>query len=130
MTTVFQKQGHRSYFSLIVRQYRRNVLAVVGFWALIALIVIALAADFIANDKPILIQYEEKLYFPVVHSYLSDLKIVRWPREFRNKKFKLLVEMDARRPEAERKIGFVIFPPIPFSPNSTASLYHPNESVH
>jgi peptide/nickel transport system permease protein len=117
VATVSNKKSHRSYFSLIVQQFRRNNLAVVGFWALIALVIIALAADFIANDKPIAIRYEEKLYFPVVHSYLSDLKLARWPREFRNKKFKLLVEMDSRRPEAERKIGFVLFPPIPFSPN-------------
>ena len=45
------------------------------------------------------------------------MRLVRWPTEFRNKKFKLLVEMDSRRSEAERKISFVIFPLIPFSPN-------------
>ena len=117
MTSNSKSIRHRSYFSIIIRQYRRNKLALVGFWALIALVFIAITADFIANDKPLIIKYENKIYFPVVHSYLSDLRLLKWPTEFRNKKFKLLVELDNRLPEEERKISFIIFPPIPFSPN-------------
>lgn len=108
---------HRSYFSIIVRQFRRNKLALVGFWALVVLVFIAISADFLANDKPIVIQYEQKIYFPIVQSYLSKLGLLRWPTQFRNKKFKLLVEMDSRRSVEERKIGFIVFPPIPYSPN-------------
>ena len=117
MTRTSNNTTHRSYFSIIVRQFRRNKLAVAGFWALFALVFIAITADFIANDKPIVIQYENKIYFPVMHSYLSELGVLRWPSEFRNKKFKLLLEMDGRRPIEERKIGFILFPLIPYSPN-------------
>ena len=30
---------------------------------------ISLFADFIANEKPLLIKYENEFYFPILHSY-------------------------------------------------------------
>jgi len=106
-----------SYFALVSRQFKRNKMAMTGFWTLIVLVIIALGADFIANDRPLLIKYDGKLYSPVVHGYFIDLGLARWQSDFRNKKFKLLVEMDNRRPENERKIDWVLFPIIPYSPN-------------
>ncbi len=76
-----------SYFALVVRQFKRNKLAMVGFWTVIALIVIALTADFIANDRPLLIKYDGKLYSPVAQGFFVDMGLARWPAEFRNKKF-------------------------------------------
>ena len=89
----------------------------VGFWTVILLIVIALVADFIASDRPLLIIYDGKLSSPAVYGYAVDMGLATWPPEFRNKKFKKIVEMDSQRPEDQRKVGWVLFPPIPFSPN-------------
>ncbi len=88
-----------------------------GFGTVVALVLVALGADFIANDRPLAISCEGKLYLPAAQGYLVDLGLSRWPAEFRNKKFKKLVEMDERRPAEERCIDWVLFPPIPFSPN-------------
>ena len=43
-----------------------------GYWALwlfTALLVISLFAEFIANDRPLLISYEHQLYFPIFVTY-------------------------------------------------------------
>ena len=43
-----------------------------GFWSLwifLALLVVSLFAEFIANDKPLLISYDGRLYFPVLSTY-------------------------------------------------------------
>lgn len=111
------KQKSKSYFALVARQFRRNNLAMIGLWTVVVLVVIAIGADFIANDRPLLMKYDGKVYSPVIRGYMTDLGFSRWPVDFRNKKFKLLVEMDGRKPESERKIDWVVFPIVPFSPN-------------
>lgn len=110
-------QKNRSYFALVARQFRRNKLGMIGLWTVLALVIVALGSDFIANDRPLLMKYDGKIYSPVVRGFMTDLGLSRWPTDFRNKKFKLLVEMDSRKSESERKIDWVIFPMIPFSPN-------------
>src|SRR5437588_402510 len=43
-----------------------------GFWSLwifLALFVVTLFAEFIANDRPLLVQYDGALYFPVFNAY-------------------------------------------------------------
>ncbi len=112
-----RKERRTSYFALVVRQFKRGKMAMAGFWTLIALVLLAVFADFIASDRPLLMNYEGKIYSPVLQGYLVDMGLSNWNAEFRNKKFKLLVEMDNRKPEAERKINWVLFPIIPYSPN-------------
>jgi peptide/nickel transport system permease protein len=119
----------RSYFALVARQFKRNTLAVAGFSVVLFLIVIALTSDFIANDRPLALVYQGKLYFPAVKGMLVDAGLSAWQPEFRNKKFKRLVELDNVNADANsqiqnpkskiqnRKVGWVLFPPIPYSPN-------------
>ncbi len=111
------KPKRSSYFALVWRQFRRNKLAMFGLTVLIILILLALTADFIANDRPLAIKYDGRVHFPIIRGYLVDLGLSHWPAEFRNKKFKKLVEMDELISSEERKIEWILFPPIPFSPN-------------
>lgn len=103
--------------NLVVRQFRRNRFAVVGLLVVGLLTVVALTADFIAGDRPLAMVYAGKFYLPAAQGYLVDLGLSQWPADFRNKKFKLLVELDRRLPETERKVKWALFPPIPYSPN-------------
>ncbi|MBK4215654.1 ABC transporter permease [Paracoccus caeni] len=51
------------------RNFRRNGRA---FWSLVifsVLFLVALAADFVANDKPIVVSYRGDLYFPIQNFY-------------------------------------------------------------
>lgn len=106
-----------SYLALVVRQFRRNQLAVAGFITVVALAALAIFADFIANDRPLAVSFNGSIHFPAAYGYFVDLGLATWPVEFRNKKFKKIVEMDSSRPEDQRKVDWILFPPIPFSPN-------------
>ncbi len=109
-----------SYLALVLKQFRRNKLAVAALWFVAALVIVALGADFLANDRPLVMAYDGGIYFPVVKGLLVDNGIGTFPAEFRNKKFKRIVEMDqssSADPTDTKKVSFVLFPPIPFSPN-------------
>jgi microcin C transport system permease protein len=81
-----------------------------GFWSLwifLILFVITLFAEFIANDKPLLMRYDGRFYFPI---------FVEYP-ETRFGGF-LPTEADYRDPEVAaliREKGWMIWPPIPYS---------------
>ncbi|MBI4459134.1 MAG: hypothetical protein HY648_03615, partial [Acidobacteria bacterium] len=42
-----------SYWDLVIRQFRRNRLAVISFFFVLALFLVAIAAPFLANNRPI-----------------------------------------------------------------------------
>jgi ABC-type microcin C transport system duplicated ATPase subunit YejF/ABC-type microcin C transport system permease subunit YejE len=81
-----------------------------GYWALwifSALLVVSLFAEFIANDKPLLISYAGKFYFPIVAAYPETT-------------FGGFFETEASYtdPEVRRLIeaqGWMLWPPVPYS---------------
>jgi len=105
--------SHRreDYWSIIVRQFRKNRIAMVGLVLAVLLFVVALGADFIANDKPLMMSYEGEVYFPVLKDYGVQLGLARWKPEFQNIKYK---EFTADRFGDD---DWAIFPPIKYSPN-------------
>lgn len=50
-------------------QFRANTRGYVSLWLFLVLFFIALFADFIANDKPLLIKFDGQYYFPIFKSY-------------------------------------------------------------
>ncbi|WP_175581370.1 ABC transporter permease [Thalassospira lucentensis] len=81
-----------------------------GYWSLVIfaiLFVICLLAEFVANDKPIFVKYDDNWYMPI----LSDHPETAYGGDFD-------VETDFYDPYILGKInehGFAIWPPIPFS---------------
>lgn len=51
------------------RNFKANKRGYLSLWIFAILFVLSLFAEFIANDKPILVTYQGDLYFPVVASY-------------------------------------------------------------
>jgi microcin C transport system permease protein len=90
-----------------VRNFRANRR---GLWALrvfLCLFVLSLFAEFIANDKPLLVRYEGRFFFPVLISYPET--------DFDGF---LPTETDFRDPSVQTDIeagGWMVWPPIPFS---------------
>jgi peptide/nickel transport system permease protein len=97
------------------KRFRRNRIALTGFYAVCFLAFMALFADFLANDKPYYLQYGGKTYFPIFRSYLVDARLSQWPPE--------LLNVDYKKLEG----AWQIFPPIPYRP-SNISLLEPLES--
>ena len=85
-----------------------------GFWSLwifLVLFGLSLCAEFIANDKPILVEYKGELYWPIFEAY---------PETGFGGIFE--TEADYRDPVVQDLItdagGWMIWPPIPFSYNT------------
>lgn len=95
-----------TYWDIVKRQFKKYKTGVYSLKVLKVLIVIALLADFIANDIPIFCIYQGKAYFPIIIKYLSGIGLMKVPREFVGISYKDLV------------YDFVIFPPIPYSPEN------------
>ncbi|MCJ2006427.1 ABC transporter permease [Methylobacterium sp. E-041] len=89
-----------------LENFRRNRLGYVSFLIFLALFVVSLFAEILANDRPIVASYKGEWLFPVLIDY---------PEE----KFGgFLARTDYRTPEIAREIaenGWAIWPPIPFS---------------
>src|SRR6478736_5727477 len=102
-----------SYWRILVVQYRKSWIAVVALFILLVFFLVALSADFIANDKPLIMKYRGEFYFPAVQDYAVWLGISRWDRNFQNVAFKQFARTSFGAGD------WVQFPPIPYSPNET-----------
>jgi len=94
------------YWSIVVKQFRKNVVSVIGLYIVVALFAVALLGDFIANDKPLIMKYQGTIYFPVLKDYAVKLGIGQWPREFQNIVYKEFVRQNLKADD------WVVFPPI------------------
>lgn len=92
-------------------QFRKNSRGYWSFWIFLALLITAICANFIANDKPILLKHKENLYYPVLFTYPETT----FGGDFET-------ETDYRDPYvrelitgADSKEGWILWPLIPFS---------------
>ena len=86
--------------------FKANRRGYVSLWLFAVLFAVSLAAELIANDRPLLIRYRGSLYFPVFITYPET--------DFGGF---LPTETDYRDPlilEAIEADGWVLWPPIPF----------------
>jgi peptide/nickel transport system permease protein len=96
----------QSYWKMVGRQFRKNRIAVYSLRLVYALLFVALLADFIANEKPLICGYKGHTYFPVFKSYAVGLGLAEWPTELQNVEWKKL------------SYDWVVFPPIPYLPEN------------
>ncbi len=52
-----------------IAQFRANHRGYWSLWFFMVLFIIALSANFVANDKPIIVSYDGGIYFPVLKAY-------------------------------------------------------------
>ncbi len=100
-----QRDVGQTYWSLVKHQYKKNKLAMAAFYVVIFLVLMAIFADFLANNKPLYAKYKGETYFPVIKQYLVDLGFSKWPTELLNVDWKTL-ELDAS-----------VWPPVKFFPS-------------
>ena len=51
------------------QRFKNNRLGYVSLWVFMVMFGISLCAEFVANDKPLLVRYEGSFYFPILKSY-------------------------------------------------------------
>jgi peptide/nickel transport system permease protein len=86
--------GQRSekYRARVWREFRQNRRALWSLRVVVALAILALLADFIANEKPLYMKLDGESYFPIVADYGVRLGIWRWPEPLLNADFRRLAE--------------------------------------
>jgi microcin C transport system permease protein len=90
--------------------FRRNRRGFWSLWIFLAIFVVTLFAEFIANDRPILVRYDGAWYFPVFVDYPETTFGGEFP-----------TAADCRDPAVARLIsekGWMVWPLIPFSYNT------------
>jgi len=108
MKTARRPEG---YWHIVLRQFARNRVAVAGLVVVLCLFIIAALADFIANDKPLVMKYRNQIYFPVLKDYAASFGVSRWEAEFQNISFKEFVAANFTTDD------WAQFPPLRYSPN-------------
>ncbi len=91
-----------------LRNFRNNRRAFVSLWVFLVLFALTLPAEFLANDKPLLIQYDGGYYFPVFAAYPET----DFGGDFET-------EAEYREPDVQQLIrdkdGWMVWPLIPYS---------------
>ena len=90
-----------------LENFKSNKRGWYSFWIFSFLFVISIFADFISNDKPLLIKYESNIYFPIIYEYSEKI----FGGDFET-------EADYLDPFVKKLIndkGFMVWPIIPYS---------------
>ncbi len=93
-----------------LNNFKNNKRGYYSFWIFTFLFIVSLFADFIANDKPLLVKYNSSFYYPVF-SYYSE---TTFGGDFET-------EADYKDPYVKNLInknGWMIMPVIPYSYNT------------
>ena len=93
-----------------LNNFKKNKRGYYSFWIFSILFLISLFANFIANEKPLLVKYNSKFYFPVFYYYSETT----FGGDFET-------EADYKDPYVKdliNKDGWIIMPIIPFSYNT------------
>ena len=90
------------------QNFKANRRGYISLWLFLLLFVISLGAEFIANDKPLLIRYEDTFYTPIFSVYEETV----FGGDF-------ATEADYRDPFVqsliEEKNGWIVWPPLRYS---------------
>lgn len=88
------------------QQFRANKRGWWSLWIFMLLFIVSLFAELIANDRPLLVEYQQQWYFPILHDYAET----EFGGEFE-------ISADYTDPYLVDRInehGFAIWPLIPF----------------
>ncbi|TAL62728.1 MAG: ABC transporter permease [Bacteroidetes bacterium] len=103
---VSSHQGSSLFRENIRRQFSKNRLGVFSLRFLYGFIMVALLADFLANEKPLIAKYQGSLYFPVLRSYAVNLGWAQWQKDFQHVEW------------AKIPYEWSVFPPVPYLPQN------------
>lgn len=96
----------QSFWANVKKQFKKNRMAVFAMRMIVIMAIIAVLADFLANEKPLVCSYQGSTYFPVLREYAVDLGIVNWQEELQNVQWHTL------------NYDWAVFPPIPYLPKN------------
>jgi microcin C transport system permease protein len=93
-----------------LQNFRANRRGFWSLWLFLLLFGVSMFAEFLANDRPLLVRFDGHFYFPIFSDYAET--------DFGGD---LPIPADYRDPELAKRIaagGFMVWPPIPFADNT------------
>ena len=91
-----------------IDNFKRNKRGFWSLWIFSILFVISLFAEFLANDKPILVEYNDQYYFPIFKEY-SEKEFGGYFTTEADYKDPFLIE------QVRKSNGFILMPPIEYN---------------
>lgn len=96
-----------SYGAFVQRQFRKSTFGMISVWVVVVIAIVAVLADVLANDKPIVCSIRNEVRFPVFVEYGVTMGLTQWGAEFATADWKTL------------PYDWAVWPPVPYAPNST-----------
>lgn len=128
-----QRREAQSYWAIVRTQFRKNRTGMLGLRLILLIVVIALLAPLLANDRPIVARYKGSTCFPAFTGYVDSW--VFWPSARNSlKSFKVAGTLPfgdhyeilegrtwadaiaAAEAAGGEDVGFVVWPPVRWSP--------------
>jgi len=94
------------YSKIVWRRLRRDHFAMMGLYVILSLFILSYLAPVVANNKPLIMRYEDKLYFPAV----TELTPFKWFI-----KHSELNTLDYSLVKYDQSMA-LLMPPVPYSP--------------
>ena len=95
-----------SFLDYANRQFRSRKIAVWSTYIVMILVYIAVFADFLANEKPVVCVYDHQLYFPVINDYAAEAGVGSDDNLYQKGDWKTM------------NYDFVIWPPVRYQPQN------------
>ena len=100
-------ESGETYGAFVRRQFRKSAFGMISVYTVLSIAVVAIFADVLANDKPIICSLRGKTYSPVLREYGVTLGLTQWGKEFATADWQAL------------PYDWAVWPPVPYSPRST-----------
>ena len=93
-----------------ITKFKKNRRGYISFLIFAFLFFVTIFAEFIANDKPLIVKFEGELYFPILSGSIESEfgGVFETETNFRDPYVRKLIDNN----------GWMVFPPIPFSYNT------------
>jgi peptide/nickel transport system permease protein len=101
----------RGYRAIVWRGFKRDRLAVASLWIIAAMFALSWLAPLVANNKPLVMSWQGRVYFPAVGDVFPFRLVLRYP-ELRTVDFAAVRDDGGAVPR--------LMPPIPFTPFETS----------
>lgn len=105
--TATSAETGENYTAFVRRQFRKSTFGMISVYTVLIIALVAILADVLANDKPIVCSLRGDIYSPVLREYGVTLGLTQWGQEFATADWRAL------------PYDWAVWPPVPYAPRST-----------